>query len=171
MAVKYGIDNTPDAESKDHIIESIENLLDPLQEAWSQLCASKGIERDNLMITSGYRCYELNKRMKESSTSAHTIGYAFDLLPANRLIMDFREFCKDYLSDKPFDQLISEQEIIAVYHHGYISGTRIIKEGSTGGCCRCAKNVIIFGKNDRKLCRIILSRKSACVIVWWLSTY
>lgn len=30
MAVKYGIDNTPDAESKDHIIESIENLLDPL---------------------------------------------------------------------------------------------------------------------------------------------
>ena len=33
MAVKYGIDNTPDAESKDHIIESIENLLDPLQEA------------------------------------------------------------------------------------------------------------------------------------------
>ena len=70
MAVKYGIDNTPDAESKDHIIESIENLLDPLQEAWSQLCASKGIERDNLMITSGYRCYELNNRMKESSTSA-----------------------------------------------------------------------------------------------------
>lgn len=63
------------------------------------------------------------------------------------------------------------RKIIAVYHHGYISGTRIIKEGSTGGCCRCAKNVIIFGKNDRKLCRIILSRKSACVIVWWLSTY
>ena len=123
MAVKYGIDNTPDAESKDHIIESIENLLDPLQEAWSQLCASKGIERDNLMITSGYRCRELNNRMKESSTSAHTIGYAFDLLPANRLIMDFRKFCKDYLSDKPFDQLISEQEdnsgIPSWIHIGY----------------------------------------------------
>lgn len=108
---------------EDHIIESIENLLDPLQEAWSQLCASKGIERDNLMITSGYRCRELNNRMKESSTSAHTIGYAFDLLPANRLIMDFRKFCKDYLSDKPFDQLISEQEdnsgIPSWIHIGY----------------------------------------------------
>lgn len=123
VAVACGIDNTHDAESKDHIIESIENLLDPLQEAWSQLCASKGIERDNLMITSGYRCYELNKRMKESSTSAHTIGYAFDLFPANRLIMDFRKFCKDYLSDKPFDQLISEQEdnsgIPSWIHIGY----------------------------------------------------
>lgn len=31
VAVACGIDNTPDAESKDHIIESIENLLDPLQ--------------------------------------------------------------------------------------------------------------------------------------------
>lgn len=123
MAVACGIDNTPDAESKDHIIESIENLLDPLQEAWSQLCTSKGIERDNLMISSGYRCRELNNRMKESSTSAHTIGYAFDLFPANRLIMDFRKFCKDYLSDKPFDQLISEQEdnsgIPSWIHIGY----------------------------------------------------
>ena len=110
MAVAYGIDNTPDAESEDHIIESIENLLDPLQEAWSQLCVSKGITNDYLVIESGYRCHELNKRMKESSTSAHTVGYAFDLLPASGLVMDFRKFCMDYLSDKPFDQLISEQE-------------------------------------------------------------
>ena len=61
--------------------------------------------------------------MKVSSTSAHTIGYAFDLFPANRLIMDFRKFCKDYLSDKPFDQLISEQEdnsgIPSWIHIGY----------------------------------------------------
>ena len=110
MAIKHAIDNTPDAESKDHIIESIENLLDPLQEAWSQLCVSKGIKSDDLVIVSGYRCPELNRRMKESSISAHTIGYAFDLFPANRLIMDFRKFCKDYLSNKPFDELISEQE-------------------------------------------------------------
>lgn len=75
------------------------------------------------MITSGYRCRELNNRMKESSTSAHTIGYAFDLLPASGLVMDFRKFCKDYLSDKPFDQLISEQEdnsgIPSWIHIGY----------------------------------------------------
>jgi putative chitinase len=42
--------------------------------------------------------------------SAHCYGYAFDLVPSNRKKVEFKRFCRDFLRDRLFDQLISEEE-------------------------------------------------------------
>lgn len=96
-----GIDNTPSAEHKAHIKESIETLIDPLREVWELHCKAVG----------------------GSSTSAHCHGYAFDLVPVNGKMMEFKRFCRNFLADKAFDQLISEGEdklgVPAWMHVGY----------------------------------------------------
>lgn len=44
------------------------------------------------------------------SDTAHCTGYAFDLIPCNGRTADFHDFCRGFLADKTFDQLISEKE-------------------------------------------------------------
>lgn len=108
-----GIDNTPNPEHKANIIETVEALLDPLREAWEKYCHKKNLGRVGIHITSGYRCPALNKAVGGSSTSAHCYGYAFDLVPTNNHIIEFKHFCRDFLSNykgSSFDQLISEKE-------------------------------------------------------------
>lgn len=48
--------------------------------------------------------------MGGSSTSAHRSGYAFDLVPLNGRMRSFKSFCRTFLADHAFDQLISEGE-------------------------------------------------------------
>ena len=62
------------------------------------------------IISSGYRGLELNAAVGGSSTSAHCHGYAFDLVPTNGKMREFKRFCREFLADKAFDQLISEGE-------------------------------------------------------------
>ena len=61
-------------------------------------------------LPSGYRGPKLNAAVDGSSTSAHCHGYAFDLVPTNRKMREFKHFCRAFLADKAFDQLISEKE-------------------------------------------------------------
>lgn len=100
VAKKYGIDNTPTLEVKQHLKELIENLLNPIREAW----------RGPIIVTSGYRCPRLNTVLKGSKTSAHLTGYAADLIPGNGQRAKFIKFVQDYLrkSNIPFDQCINE---------------------------------------------------------------
>lgn len=105
-----GIDNTPAPEMEAHIVESVETLLDPLREAWETYCRQNEPGKVGIRISSGYRGSELNKAVGGSSTSAHCHGYAFDLVPTNGRMMEFKRFCRDFLTDKGFDQLISEGE-------------------------------------------------------------
>lgn len=109
-AVAKGIDNTPTPEIEAHIVESVETLLDPLREAWGRHCNSKGAGSPGIRISSGYRCPALNKAVGGSSTSAHCYGYAFDLVPVNGRMMEFKHFCREFLAGRKFDQLISEAE-------------------------------------------------------------
>nr|DAF55615.1 MAG TPA: peptidase [Myoviridae sp. ctVeR24] len=116
-AVARGIDNTPTPEIKAHIVESVEMLLDPLREAWQQYCEVNKLGSPGINISSGYRCPALNKEVHGSKTSAHMSGYAFDLVPTKEKnktnrekIMEFKKFCRNYLANKAFDQLISEGE-------------------------------------------------------------
>lgn len=98
-ARKYGIDNTPqDAEIIEHIEELIE-LMDDVRTAWG----------GPLIVTSGYRCPQLNKNVGGAKTSAHLTGYAVDCVPANNKKKEFFEFCKKYLKDRDFDELIFER--------------------------------------------------------------
>lgn len=97
-AVTHKIDNTP----PNSIICNLEKLivfLNPLREAWGS----------PINVTSGYRCSELNELLHGSPTSAHLYGFAADLVPANGKIDEFKNFVKDYLKDKEFDQYIDEK--------------------------------------------------------------
>ena len=106
-----GVDNnTPNAEHEAHIVKTVENLLDPLCEGWSAYCAGKGLGKPGICISLGYCSMDLNKHVGGSATSAHCRGYAFDLVPANGKMWEFKCFCRDFLADKAFDQLISSGE-------------------------------------------------------------
>ena len=97
-----GIDNTPGAEHEAHIVESIETLIDPLGE--EAYCRPHDWGKVAIRISSGYRGPELNAAVGRSSTSAHCHGYAFDLVPTNGKMREFKRFCRTFLADKAFDQ-------------------------------------------------------------------
>lgn len=109
-ARRLGIDNQPNAEIRAHITETVDRLLDPLREAWSDRCRQSGLGTPAIRISSGYRCEALNRAVGGVPNSAHRTGYAFDLIPCNGRMADFRDFCRGFLADRAFDQLISEKE-------------------------------------------------------------
>ena len=109
-AKKLGIDNTPTEEQKNNVIEFVENLLDPLREAWGNYCKENNLGTGALKISSGIRCKALNEAVGGSKTSAHYRGYAADIVPYNGKLKDFKDFCISFLKDKQFDQFISEDE-------------------------------------------------------------
>ena len=73
IATSKGIDNEPPMEIKLKLNKFITKCLDPLREA----CGFP------ITITSGYRCYQLNKEVGGVSTSQHTKGEAADLVGRN----------------------------------------------------------------------------------------
>ena len=84
-ASKYKIKNTPTEEIKEHLSELVENVLDPLREAWG----------GPIIVSSGYRFPELNQKVGGSKTSSHMSGYAVDLVPENGEIERFFNFVKN----------------------------------------------------------------------------
>lgn len=109
-AAVHGVSNLPTDEHRQHLVEMIEELLDPLREAWGVVCEEESLGDPALRVSSGYRSDALNKLVGGSSTSAHSVGYAVDLIPANSDILRFRSFCASWLPTRAFDQLISEDE-------------------------------------------------------------
>lgn len=106
-----GLDNTPTAQHRANIEMSVVQVLDPLREAWAVKCANNpGWGSPVIRVSSGYRGYALNKAVGGSATSAHCVGFAFDLVPGNGRLADFKRFCRDWLKGRPFDQMISEDE-------------------------------------------------------------
>lgn len=106
-----GLDNTPTAQHRANIEMSVVQVLDPLREAWAVKCANNpGWGSPVIRVSSGYRGFALNKAVGGSATSAHCVGFAFDLVPGNGRLADFKRFCRDWLKGRPFDQMISEDE-------------------------------------------------------------
>lgn len=104
------IDNTPNSEHLAHIRESIETLVGPLREAWAEHCRMAKLGTAGIRISSGYRGPKLNAAVGGSHTSAHCHGYAFDLVPLNGRMIEFKSFCREFMNNRSFDQLISEGE-------------------------------------------------------------
>ena len=99
VADKYNIDNTIPKELVPHIEELID-FLNPIREAWGK----------PIVVTSGYRCKELNKKVGGVDSSAHTIGYGVDLVSGDFRV--FSNFIKSYFQSHPeikFDQVIIEK--------------------------------------------------------------
>lgn len=105
-----GIDNTPTPEHVQHLIETVERMVDPLRDRWAVVCANEQLGTPQIRVSSGYRSPALNRAVGGSSTSAHVLGYALDLVPLNGQLRRFKEVCRDFLRGKKFDQMISEDE-------------------------------------------------------------
>ena len=75
-AQHLGIDNTPSKEAVTNLERLVSRVLDPLREAWGS----------PIIVTSGYRCEELNKRVGGARTSYHLRGMAADIRPRNGLV-------------------------------------------------------------------------------------
>lgn len=126
-AKKRNIDNTPTEYQKNNVIEMVENLLDPLREAWGKYCEKHKLGTGAIRVSSGIRSKALNKAVGGSKTSAHYHGYAADLVPYNGNLKEFKKFCFNWLFDKDFDQMISEDEdennVPRWIHIGYKQGS------------------------------------------------
>lgn len=98
-ASRKGIDNTPDEGAIKNLIRLVDNILDPLREAWGA----------PIIVTSGYRCGRLNKAVGGAAKSQHQYGQAADI----RTVSDKPEDNKklfDLIRELklPYDQLIDE---------------------------------------------------------------
>lgn len=96
-AQQKGIDNTPPPAIKVKLTSLINNLLDPIREAWG----------GPISVNSGYRCPVLNKAVGGVPTSQHQKGEAADITVGspelNRQLFDLIT-----TGDFDFDQLIDE---------------------------------------------------------------
>ena len=98
-ANKRKIDNKPTKEVENCLNQLIDNILDPLRKAYAQ----------PIIVSSRYRCPELNKAVGGARTSQHTLGQAADIhtksnsKESNKQLFELIKQLK-----LPFDQLINE---------------------------------------------------------------
>lgn len=94
------IDNTPTKEHIDNLTELVTNLLEPLRVAWGK----------PINVTSCYRGFRLNQKVRGAKASAHCVGYAADIVPSNRDIAGFKKFVREWLhnTNTAYDQYIDE---------------------------------------------------------------
>lgn len=114
VAKKNNIANIPNIQERNNLIALIDNILDPLREAYGK----------PIVITSGFRSDKVNKLSGGSSTSQHRLGQAADI----RSKQDTKEENKKLFDliqklDLPFDQLIDEYNFNWV-HVSYSSRNR-----------------------------------------------
>jgi hypothetical protein len=97
-ARRLGIYNTPPASAVKALNELVDNVLDPLREAWG----------GPIQVNSGYRCPALNKAVGGSPYSQHQRGEAADITvgtpSANRRLLALIKRL-----DLPVDQCIDEK--------------------------------------------------------------
>lgn len=98
-AIKKKINNTPTKEVENNLNQLIDNILDPLREAWGQ----------PIIVGSGYRCEALNKAVGGAAHSQHKLGQAADIHTKSDSIEDNKKLFELIKQLKlPFDQLINE---------------------------------------------------------------
>ena len=107
-AEKLKINNKPTKEIETNLKELID-FLNPLREAWGS----------PIIVSSGYRCPELNKAIGGVVNSAHQYGFAVDLIPANGKMEAFKKFVVNYLIDNNcfWDQLLREKKASTEWVH------------------------------------------------------
>lgn len=99
VASRCKINNNPTKEEIANINNLIDNILDPLREAYG----------NPIIVTSGFRCERLNKLVKGSKTSQHRFGQAADIRTVPDTIEENKKLFDLAIKLKlPFDQLIDE---------------------------------------------------------------
>lgn len=98
-AKRSKINNTPTKQEEANLIALVENILDPLREAYGK----------PIIVTSGFRCERLNKLVNGSKTSQHRTGQAADIRTVEDTVEENKKLF-DLVQELnlPFDQLIDE---------------------------------------------------------------
>ena len=94
-AEKNKIDNRPSVQVIANLKSLCENVLQPLRNALG--CP--------IIISSGFRCAELNKKIGGASNSGHLTGQAADFIVPQKNLKDVFNYIKSHL---PYDQLLYE---------------------------------------------------------------
>lgn len=99
-ARRLGIDNTPPDDIKNNLTLFIEKVLDPIREDWGS----------PIIVSSGYRCPELNKAVGGVKTSGHLYGFCADLQVKGDL-RKFSNFVIEWMKEHhmKWDQIIFEK--------------------------------------------------------------
>ena len=97
IAKKHNINNQPTREATEALGCLVQNLLQPLRDKL----------RRPIIVTSGYRCPELNKKVGGAKNSQHTLGQAVDITVAGMSPRTLAEFITR--SGLTFDQMIVEE--------------------------------------------------------------
>ena len=101
-ARRLGIDNTPSDDIKKNLTLFINTVLDPIREDWGS----------PIIVSSGYRCPELNAKVGGVKTSGHLYGYCADLQVKGGMkkIRELANFIFEWMKDHKmkFDELIWE---------------------------------------------------------------
>lgn len=97
-AEKNGLNNTPDINSLDNLLELIFYVLQPLREKLGK----------PMVITSGFRSVKVNELVGGVDNSQHLYGQAADFVVNGMTPKQVVEFVKN--SGIEFDQLISEYD-------------------------------------------------------------
>ena len=106
VAKKNGISNIPNKSEEENLVNLIDNILDPLREAYG----------NPIIINSGFRCKELNLLVKGSETSQHMKGLAADIrTKLNTKKENKKLFDLAIQLNLPFDQLIDEKNFSWVH--------------------------------------------------------
>lgn len=101
-AIRNNINNMPDINSLDCMLDLIYNVLQPLRDKLGK----------SVIITSGYRNFEVNKLVGGQKNSQHTKGQAADIIVKGMSVNSLFEFIKN--SDIKYDQLINEKQWIHI---------------------------------------------------------
>lgn len=96
-AKEHKINNSPNSMIKRHLTLLVQFILDPLREKYGK----------PIIISSGYRCEELNKLLNGSKTSQHKKGLAADITTGS-VSENKKLFNLIIKLNLPFDQLINE---------------------------------------------------------------
>lgn len=107
VATKRGINNTPEIKALDCMLELIYNVLQPLRDKLGK----------PVIITSGYRNFEVNSLVNGARNSQHTKGQAVDIVVKGMSISQLIEFIKK--SSIEYDQLINERNWV---HISFVNG-------------------------------------------------
>ncbi|MEQ3138791.1 D-Ala-D-Ala carboxypeptidase family metallohydrolase [Bacteroides intestinalis] len=109
-ADQLGIDNRCRKEDVVNMTALVDNVLDPLREAYGK----------PIRVNSGFRCPALNKAVKGSATSDHMTGRAADITGGSPK-ENKKLFYMIQSLGLPFDQLIDEKNFAWV-HVSYREG-------------------------------------------------
>jgi hypothetical protein len=93
-----GIDNTPTSEVEANLTLLVDNVLDPLREAYGK----------PIRVSSGYRSPKLNSAVGGVKTSQHRLGQAADITVDNR-VENMKLFNLVQSLKLPYCQLIFEK--------------------------------------------------------------